>query len=106
MHVFAIDMWYTSVNRNKGTVDTRVTIVDDAGSPVPGAIVYLEMTLPGGGTASGSGETGTDGTVTFSLNIKVTATGTYESTVTNVTHATFTYDPGANVETSETYTHN
>jgi hypothetical protein len=105
MHVSDIDMWYTVVNKNKGSVDTQVTIVDDAGNPVLDAVVYLEMALPGGGTASGSGQTGADGTVTFSLSIRSSETGTYESTVTNVTHATLTYDSGANVETSETYTH-
>ena len=105
MHVAAIDMWYDPVNRNKGNIVTQVTIVDETGAPVPDALVYLEMTLPGGGTASGSGETVADGTVTFSLSIKVTATGDYTSTVTNVTHATYTYDPGANDETTDTYTH-
>ena len=57
------------------------------------------MTLPGGGTATGSATTISDGTVTFSITSK--QTGTYTSEVTNVTHATLTYAPGDNVETSE-----
>jgi hypothetical protein len=57
------------------------------------------MTLPGGGTATGSAATAADGTVTFSLKSKLL--GTFVSEVTNVTHATFTYDAAANVETSE-----
>ncbi len=105
MHVSAIDMWYDPFNRNKGDIVTQVTIEDGAGNPVPDAMVYLQMTLPGGGTATGSGETVADGTVTFTLSIKASATGDYTSTVTGVTHATYTYDPDANVETSETYTH-
>jgi inhibitor of cysteine peptidase len=106
MHVSDISMWYDPVNRNKGNVVTQVTIVDDAGEPVSDALVYLRMDLPGGGIASGSGGTGADGTVTFSLSIKVTATGTYISEVTGVTHASLSYDPGANVETSETFPYN
>jgi Zn-dependent metalloprotease len=98
MHVAAIDMWYTRTGRNY-TVNTRVTIKDANNSPVSGATVSLQMTLPSGSTASGSADTDSDGTVTFSLMSK--QTGTYTSEVTNVTHASLIYEPGANVETSE-----
>ena len=49
-----------------------------------------------------TGTTETDGTVTFSVKTKTT--GTYTSTVTDVTHATLLYEPADNVETSETLT--
>jgi subtilisin family serine protease len=98
MHVAGIGMWYTRAGANY-IVYTRVTILDDANAPVSGATVYLTTTLPSGSTASGSGVTGTDGSVTF--NVKSKSTGTYTSEVTNVTHASLTYNPSANVETSE-----
>ncbi len=99
MHVSDIYMWYAQAGRNY-TVYTTVAIVDEGGVPVSGATVDLLMNLPGGGTATGSAETLADGTVTFSLKSK--ETGTYTSEVTDVTHATLTYDDTANVQTSET----
>jgi hypothetical protein len=98
MHVDAIDMWYGTGGSNY-YVYTRVTIKDENNAPVSGATVSIQMTIPGGGTASGSATTGGDGTVTFSLKTK--KTGTFISQVTNVTHDTLTYAPGDNVETSE-----
>jgi hypothetical protein len=98
MHVSAIDMSYTK----KGTtftVYTTVTIVDAAGQPVSGATVSLRTTLPNGSTATGSGTTGSNGKVTFSVKSKLT--GTYTSEVTNVTHPSLVYDPSANAETRD-----
>ena len=97
MHVSAIDMQYATAGRNY-VVYTQVTIVDADGSPVSGATVDLTTTI-GSSTATGSGPTGTDGTVTFSFKSK--QTGTYTSSVTNVSHASYTYDPASNVETTD-----
>ena len=101
MHVSAIVMSYVKRGPNY-FVYTRVTIVDESDSPVSDATVYLTTTLPDGSTVSDSGATGSDGTVTFS--VKSQQTGTYTSEVTDVTHASLTYDPAANVETSESLT--
>jgi inhibitor of cysteine peptidase len=98
IHVASIDMWSSPAGRNN-YVYTEIAIVDENGSVVAGAVVSLEMTLPDGGVATGSAETGSDGTVTFSLKTKVT--GTFISEVTNVTHSDFTYNASSNVETSE-----
>lgn len=65
MHVSAIDMWYVKRGPNY-TVYTEVTIVDENNNAVSDATVYLTTTLPDGSTASGSGATGGDGTVTLS----------------------------------------
>jgi len=46
--------------------------------------------LPGGGTATGTAETGSNGTVTFSLKTKLT--GEFKSTVMDVTHNSLTWD--------------
>jgi PKD repeat protein len=72
-----------------------VTIYDDQNNPVQGATVYVTATGPTGGDYNGV--TAADGTVDFQ-----TATGLkkpvgewcYE--VTNVTHATYTYNPALN----------
>ncbi|HSJ58613.1 MAG TPA: C1 family peptidase [Anaerolineae bacterium] len=99
MHVSAIEMRYTVAGVNR-TVYTTVTIADENSSPVSNATVSLSMTLPGGGSATGSAVTGADGSVTFSVKSK--KAGTYTSTVTNVTHTTYTYAPNANVITTQT----
>ena len=94
MHVSAINMSYTSQGPNR-TVYTAVTIVDENGAPVAGATIDISLAIPGAGTATGSAITGADGTATFSYKSK--NTGTYTATVTNVSHSSYTYDPGANV---------
>jgi subtilisin family serine protease len=101
MHVSAIDMSYSKAGKNY-FVYTKVTIVDEAGSPVSGATVSLEIKLGSSLVATGSAATGTDGTVTFSYKSK--STGTYVSEVTDVTHATLIYNPAANVQTSDSIT--
>ncbi len=98
IHVSAIDMWYTTAGRNY-VVYTQVAVVDEAGNPIGGATVAIRITLPGGSAATGSAATAADGTVTFSLKSK--ETGTYISEVTDVSHSSYTYDAGANAETSE-----
>ncbi len=98
MHVDAIDMRYETKGPNY-FIYTKVTIVDADGAVVPGAIVYLEMTLPSTSTPSGSGTTNGDGAVTFKL--KSGQTGPYTSMVTNVVKDGWTYDSGANIETSD-----
>jgi len=101
MHVSAIDMWYVKRGPNY-FVYTKVTIVDESGYPVSDATVYLTTMLPDGSTVSDSGITGGDGTMTFS--VKSQQTGTYTSEVTDVIHASLTYDSAANLETSESLT--
>ena len=101
MHVSAIDMRYAKAGKSY-VVYTTVTIADDAvpAAPVSGATVSVRTTLPGGSTATGSGVTGADGKVTFSVKSKLT--GPYTSEVTGVTHASYTYVAGDNVITSKT----
>ena len=93
MHVSAIDMSYVQHGPNY-TVSMQVTIVDENGSPVSGATVDLSLDVPGAGTSTGSATTGSNGTVTFSYKSK--NTGTYVATVTNVSHSSYTFVPGAN----------
>jgi len=101
MHVGDISMWYTQ----RGPwywIYTEVLILDENDQVVSDATVYLEVTLPDGSVQSFSGNTNSDGTVTFSLKSKLT--GTYTSTVTDVVKEGWVYDPASNVETSESLT--
>ena len=102
MHVSNITMWYDSRGPNY-FIYTKVTIVDSKEAPVPEATVNLETTLQGKPTVYDSGSTNGEGTATFKL--KSRQIGMYNSTVTNVTKTDdWTYDSGANVETSKTLT--
>jgi len=101
MHVNSIDMWYKAAGPNR-FVYTKVKIVssdDTTDTPVSGATVYLEMTLPDYSKVFSSGNTANDGTVTF--EVKSRQTGTYTSTVTDVVKYEWTYDSSANIETDD-----
>jgi PKD repeat protein len=99
MYVSDIYMWYSTAGPNY-FVYTEVTILDDSDNPVSYATVDLTAMLPDGSTGSGSGATGTDGTVTF--KIKSRQTGLYKSMVTDVSHASLTYEAGDNIVTEKT----
>jgi subtilisin len=71
-------------------LNITVSLVDDLGNPVAGASVSIDLFRDGPLVASGTGTTGTGGTVTFSL--KNAASGCYSSTVTDVTAAGLTWD--------------
>jgi len=101
MHVGDISMWYEKQG-SQYTVYTKIPILDENGQAVSDATVYLDTTLPDGTVQSFSGETGSDGTVTFSLKSKLV--GTYTSMVTDVVKEAWIYDSTSNVETSESLT--
>ncbi len=97
MHVHDMDVGRRkSGPRYSGTC--TVTIYDAGSSAVSGATVYVTATGPTGGTYSGA--TGADGTVYFETGGMKKPSGEWCFEVTNVTHATYTYDAGANVVTS------
>lgn len=100
MHVSGIDMWSAKASRGY-LIYTKVAVVDDS-SPSPqavsGAIVLVTTTLPNGRSTSQSAVTGSDGAATLSVRSGIG--GTCTSTVTNVTDS-LTYDPAANLETTE-----
>ena len=76
-------------NNNKDLLIT-VTLVDNLGNPVSGATVSIDLFRDSALIASGTGTTGLDGTITFSL--RNAASGTYTTTVTSVTAADLTWD--------------
>jgi len=75
---------------NDKHLNMTVALVDDLGNQVVGASVSMDLFRDGSLVASGTGTTGTDGAVTFSL--KNAASGCYTTTVTDVTAAGLTWD--------------
>ncbi len=62
-----------------------ITVVDNLNDPVGGASVSIDLSRDGAVIAAGTGTTGSDGTLTFSL--KNAASGCYTTDVTNVNAA-------------------
>jgi subtilisin len=103
MHVSALDMWSTRTTRAY-IIHTMVTIVDGSSptpQPVAGAKVSMTITRPNGKSTSGWAVTGPKGAAI--LVIRSTIGGTFTATVTGVSDS-LTYDPSANVETTESIT--
>nr|MEE4266491.1 S8 family serine peptidase [Candidatus Krumholzibacteria bacterium] len=96
MHVAAISV-YTVLSGRKYYGRAQITVVDDGGAPVSGATVTGNMT--GDTNETLTGVTGTDGVATVTTARKTYATTDFCFTVTAVTHATLSYDAGANVVT-------
>ena len=74
-----------------------VTIYDSGSQPVSGATVYVTATGPSGGNFNGV--TGSSGTVSFQTSGIKKPSGEWCFEVTNVTHATLSYDDGSNLVT-------
>ncbi len=102
IHVQSIDMWYERFSWWFWVwydVYIKVTVYDGTGSPESGVTVYIDLELPSGSIASGSADTGTDGTVTFMYDNG--SGGWYTATVTYLVKSGFTYVSSDNVETSD-----
>jgi hypothetical protein len=99
MHIDSIDMSLKTAGPNINAI-ALVTIVNATGTPVEGATV--EGNWSGATNDPDSGETGGSGEVALSSDkLKSPPSGTvFTFTVDGVSLAGWTYDSGANVETS------
>jgi subtilisin len=79
-----------SVPRNNKHLYVTVALSDDFGNPVAGASVAVTIVRAAGGSWSGSGTTGSNGTVTFTVSNA--PSGTYSTTVNSVTAAGLSWD--------------
>jgi len=98
MYIGDLQAGSTMNGSNKWNAEVTVLVLSDAGMPVAGATVTGNWSA--GATGSGSCTTGPTGTCKVTrtkININVSSV---TFTVTNVTHATLTYNPALNVETS------
>lgn len=98
IYVFNIAMTKQSLFSIFYRARATITIKDTNGNVVPNATVYTSWSGKWVGTRSGT--TNTSGQVTLTTSY-VFGNGTFTCTVTNVTHATKTYNPALNIETSD-----
>ena len=93
-----------SVSKKGSNYDatTVITIFDTFNQPVANAAVGISWSGVVSGTDSGT--TGSDGTVQFK-SPRIRNTGPFTVTVTDVTHATYTYDSALNIETTDSATY-
>jgi hypothetical protein len=98
MHVSSIVPGFT---RRASTFRVRadVFVVDGEGAPAAGATVAVDATKPDGSVVPLTATTGASGRARVSLTSR--QRGTFTFTVTDVAKAGVTYDPAANVETSD-----
>jgi subtilisin len=80
------DLTVTVTINHDSDTDGTAEASDD---PVSNAVVYIKITNDSGSTWKGSGETNSNGQVSFLL--KNVPTGTYEAYVTDVTHDVYIY---------------
>jgi Pregnancy-associated plasma protein-A len=97
--MFVSDISMALLTRGKRDyAQATITIMDVEGAAVSGATVFV--TWSGVVSDTDSGTTDSNGTVTIN-SPKTKSTGTFTVTVTDVTHASNTYVPSLNVETSD-----
>jgi hypothetical protein len=99
MHVDSIVL-SIKVKGPKTDAIAKVTIVDENNNPVSGADVTGTFSGDANGTTSDT--TDASGIATLKINVQGSVT-TFTFCVDTVTHATYTYDSAANVETCDTY---
>lgn len=87
--VSVVSITYSTIGRGKHLLIT-VALEDDFGYPVADASVSIETYRDKSFYATGTGTTGTDGTLTYKL--RNAPSGTYTTTVTDVTAAELTWD--------------
>jgi len=98
MHVADIAMSTKSGGPNVNAIAT-VTVVDDQGVPVGGATVSGKWS--GLTSDSDSGQTDGSGRVSFNSDRLKKPSGIFNFSVSDVARAGSTYDPGADIETSD-----
>lgn len=94
-----INMWYQTLF-NLRRIYTKVTVLNQNNSALSGANVSIVITYPNAQTATGSGSTASDGTITFQTSY-TSQKGTYKANITNISKSGYTYDV-ANSKTTTT----
>jgi hypothetical protein len=100
MHVQFINLGSAAAPQGKKRGTARIAIYNDLGSAVSNATVTGNFT--GTFNESASGATASDGTVTLQTTGTSKSIATLTFCVTNVTHATLTYNSAQNVVTCDT----
>jgi hypothetical protein len=90
VHVNAITYATSGGKTGDKNLSITLSLIDDKGALVSGASVSIQLYLGSLPLSSGAAQTGTNGTVTFTLHNA--PSGTYHTEVTNVTAAGLTWD--------------
>jgi len=96
MHVESIVLDTQNAGQGNKRGTATVTILDNLGNPVSGATVMGDFS--GDFNESGSGVTGPNGTVTIVTTGTARGGVSFSFCVSDVTHATLTYDPNDNAD--------
>ena len=88
MHVGSIT--YNLTGGRKKTLNISVTVLNNANQPLSGASVTVTVYLNGGAIGSATGTTSSTGTARFSVSRP--SSGTYTTTVNNVTDSGYVWD--------------
>ena len=104
MHVESIIMSSLVTGKTEHLYIT-VKIVDENNYPLLGVTVTGELELPSSIIVPFSGTTDANGEITFDYSVfkQLLASGIYTFTVTDVSFTGYTYDPIANLETSDIF---
>jgi hypothetical protein len=78
------------------TVNGKITVRDQNGVLLPGAVVYIKWTLPDGSVANQSATTNSNGIASFTVRGR---RGTYTLTINNITKSGYTFDSANSVLT-------
>jgi len=98
LHVAAIELLFEPKARS-GFLVSQVTVQDESGDPVPDAWVSIRLTQPGGSSLDLAAWTDLGGLASF--RTRLTQTGRYEVTISGISKDGWSYDPDANLETSD-----
>ncbi len=97
MHVSAITVTTANVGGGNKAGRAIVTVVDNLGNVVSGAVVSVSFT--GAFTETRSGTTDAAGSATITTSTTQRGSPSFDACVTLVTHASLTYNPAANAQT-------
>jgi len=81
--------WYGGKSNDKHLNDTLL-LQDENANPVAGAAVSITLTNDSGGSWNGTGTTGSEGSVTFS--VKNARSGCYSTAINSITYSGLTWD--------------
>ncbi len=99
MYVASIEPGAVDFPKGRKAGMATVEIVNNLGGAVTGAEVF--GTFSGDVNESVSATTGADGIATLTTTQTIKGRLKFTITIDNVTHSTLTYDPGSNVESSD-----
>ncbi|MFZ9002200.1 MAG: S8 family serine peptidase [Bacteriovoracaceae bacterium] len=94
MHVESVSYALSGGRGGDKNLLVSIEVMDQSSTPVVGATVSIDLYRAGSFIGSGSGQTESNGVITFQL--RNASAGCYNTTVTGVTHPDYEYDSSKN----------